>query len=193
MTSTVEKEFAVAHEFYETIVGKLTNEKGVHAETAIASAGRMAGTFLLRSFNLPIEKLDPGVAVLSDAANEKGPFLVSLLAGVLHQMKVVIDPQRLESVLDQGDQPQLSVLDTQALLESDLSRIRRHHHLGYEEAARAAAIATAIMVQKTSQVLDPHIGFKIAAYSFVEGAKTVPHRQGPSVAKERKKPWYKPW
>jgi hypothetical protein len=90
MSSTAEKQFAAAREFNTVIVDKLTNEKGVHANTAIAAAARMAGTFLFRSFNLPLQNLEPGAAILSDAANEKGPFLYDLMSGVLQQMNVLM-------------------------------------------------------------------------------------------------------
>jgi len=194
MSSTPEKQFAAAREFYAIIVDKLTNENGVHANTAIAAAARMAGTFLLRSFNLPLQNLEPGAAVFSDAANEKGPFLIDLMSGVLQQMNVVIDPARAEAAQGQGDLPQLTVIETQALVETDLSRIKDNYGLNYEQAAHAAAIATAILIQKSSGVLDPHIGFSLAAYGFVEGSKTVPQRiKLPASRTTAKKSWYKFW
>lgn len=188
MASTQEKQLAAARKFLSVILDGLTNEKGVHAETAITSAGRMAGTFLLRSFNLPIERLQPGAPVLSSVADEKGPALVNLLGDSLRQMNVPIDPERLQSVQGQQDQPQLGFLETQALLESDLSRIKEKYGFAYEEAAYAAAITTAFMIGKCSQVVDPHVGFNVAAYSFVEGVKTVPQR-----LEKSNRPWYKLW
>jgi|SRR5215510_3271759 len=193
MSSIPEKQFAAAREFYAVIVDKLTNEKGVHANTAIAAAARMSGTFLLRSFNLQLENLEPGAAILSDAANERGPFLVDLMSGVLQQMNVAIDPARAAAAQGQGDSPQLSVIETQALVETDLSRIKDKYQLNYEQAAHAAAIATALLVQKCSDVVDPHIGFSLATYSFVEGAKTVPRRIESSASGNVKKSWYKFW
>lgn len=193
MTSMKENQFAAAREFHTVILEKLTNEKGVHAETAIAGAARMAGTFLLRSFKLPMENLEPGAPVFSDAANEKGPLLVNLLGGTLQQMNVRVDPERLAAFQNRGDEPQLGVLETQALLETDLSRVREKYQLTYEEAAYAAAFATALMVRDCSQVVEPHVGFNVAAYSLVEGAKTVPQRLRPPAAENGKKPWYKLW
>src|SRR5262245_8560926 len=193
MSAIPEKQFAAAREFYLSIVDKLTNENGVHANTAIAAAARMAGTFLLRSFNLPLQNLEPGSPVLSDAANEKGPFLVHLMSGVLEQMKVVIDPARSAGAQGQGDPPLLTVIETQALVETDLSRIKDTFQLNYEQAAHAAAITAALLVQKCSNVVDPHIGFSLAAYGFVEGAKTVPQRIESSASSHAKKNWFKFW
>jgi hypothetical protein len=193
MDHTAERKLAAAHEFYAAIVERLTGEKGVHAETAIAGAARMAGTFLLRSFNFPVENLQPGDVVLSDAANEEGPLLVNLLGGTLQQLNVTLDEVRLASAQGQGDKPQLGVIETQALLESALSEIKDRHQLTFREAALAGAIAAALMVQKFKDVVDPHVGFYVAAYGFVEGAKTVPRRLGPPAAGEGKRPWYKFW
>lgn len=189
-----QQEHAAAREFYGLIIQKLTNEKGVHAETAIAAAGRMAGTLLLRSLQLPLETLEPGTPVFSDAANEKGPALVGTLGEALSQMNVPFDPQKLEaSAANQGNAPLLSVVATQELVEKEMHQIRQKYQLSNEAAAHAAAITTAFMVQKCAQLVDPHIGFKIAAYSFVEGAKTVPQRLAISTNEESKKPWYKIW
>jgi len=68
------------------------------------------------------------------------------------------------------------VLATQALVETDLDEIRKKHRLTLDQAARAGAIAAAIMVQKCAGVVDPQVGFQVATYGFVEGAKTVPQR-----------------
>lgn len=84
-------EVGVGREFRSLILAKLTDERGVHAETAVSAAARMAGTFLLRSLDLPITKLEPGAPVLSDAANERGPELVEILALALREMKMAID------------------------------------------------------------------------------------------------------
>jgi hypothetical protein len=167
---------SAANEFYSVILEKLRNEQGVHAETAIAAAARMAGTFLLRSFNLPIENLTPGDAVLSDAANEKGPVLINVLEGVLKQIGVSLDPGKISLDQQSGDKPHFSVIETQALVENSLAEVKSKHQLDYEEAARAAAITTAFFVKECSSVLDPHAGFSIALYGFVEGSKTVPQK-----------------
>ena len=76
-TVPVESQFLAANEYYGLILGRLADERGVHAETAISAAARMAGTFMLRSFGLPLEGMEPGSAVLSEAANDRGPLLLN--------------------------------------------------------------------------------------------------------------------
>jgi hypothetical protein len=192
MASTAEREAAAARQFYAVILAKLTNEKGVHAETAIASAARMAGTFLMRSFNLSWDNIEPGTPVLSDSANEQGPKLVELLGLSLEQLQVRCDPQKLESA-PPGYAPQIDLLATQALLEPAMNQIRESQQLDYEQAARAATITTSLLMRECQQIVDPHTSFKLAAYSFVEGSKTAPQRLATITTSEAKKPWFKLW
>lgn len=192
MASIAEREAAAARQFYAVILQKLTNEKGVHAETAIAGAARMAGTFLIRSFQLSLDNIAPGTPVLSDIANERGPKLVELLGVSLDQLQIRCDPQKLETA-PQGYSPLIDLLATQALLEPALNQIRESHQLDYEQAARAATITTSLLIQQCQQLVDPHTSFKLAAYSFVEGCKTAPQRLAPPPTSEAKKPWFKLW
>jgi hypothetical protein len=170
---------AASKEFFSLILAKLKDESGVHAETAIASASRMAGTFLLRTFGLPLETLEPGTALFSEQANEKGSALVALLSSVLEQLKVPTgsDP----TATGQGAVPQLSVIETQARMEPALTEIMTRHQLTYDEAAQAAAIAAGLFIQQCWSVLEPQVGFNVAAYGFVEGSKTVPAKLQPPL------------
>lgn len=185
-------EVGVGREFRAHILEKLADERGVHAETAVSAAARMAGTFLLRSFDLPIAKLEPGAPVLSDAANAKGPALVELLVLALEQMKIPIDQARAQTA-SRGGAALRTVLQVQERVALGLTEIKHRHGLDYEGAARAAAFAAAFLMQDTKEVLDPSAAFGIEAYGFVEGAKTVPRKLPEGLAPAKKKPWYKPW
>jgi hypothetical protein len=187
-----EDEVDVGRKLRAAILEALTDERGVHAETAVSAAARMAGTFLLRSFDLPIEKLEPGAPVLSDLVNDEGPALVEILVLALRQMKIPIDRERA-SAANQGGVALLTVLEMQERLEAGLTAVVKPHGLDYRGAARAAAFAAAFLAQDTKNVLDPSKAFGIAAYGFVEGAKTVPQRLPAGVALVGKKPWYKLW
>ncbi|MFN0122578.1 MAG: hypothetical protein ACKV2V_18940 [Blastocatellia bacterium] len=193
MPTSAEKKLTAGRGGYEVIMQKLTNERGVHAETAIACAGRMAGTFMLRSCRLPMDHLEPGMPVLSDAANEKGPYLTDLLQMALTQMNININPNCGEDVLAGRDAPQISVLETQRLLENDFRQIMRKYQLNDEEASHAATFTTAFMVQACGGVIEPQSAFQYAIYSMVEGSKTVPQRLAADANGEAKKPWYKVW
>jgi len=178
-----------AAKMVEAIVRLLRNEKGVHAETAIAAAARLGGTFLFRSFGLPTEGIEPGAAVLSDRANEEGPALMQTFAYGLAAEN--LDPRALQtSDLDVPDQnrPLLSVVQTQEKLEGEMRAIAAAQKLGASQAAHACALAAARLVKMTMQVLDPRVGFAVAAYGFVEGTKTMPVALPPDPPK---KPWYR--
>lgn len=60
MDSPNEQQLAAALEFVDHTLKALRTARGVHAATAVAAAGRMAGSFLLRSFLLPLERIPPG-------------------------------------------------------------------------------------------------------------------------------------
>ncbi len=188
--TAIDDEAKAAQQFRGYILEKLTDERGVHAETAVAAAARMAGTFLLRSCNVPLARLEPGTPVLSDAVNERGPLLVEILGVALQGMNVAIDMTRARA----GGAALLTVPQTQALLELGMIALKDRCGLDYERGARAAALATALLIKDTAVALDPSTAFGIAAYGFVEGAKTVPPRL-PAVTPPpaTMKPWYKIW
>lgn len=185
-------EIRAAREFRDHVYAKLTNEKGVHADTALSAMGRMAGTFLLRSFGLPMENLEPGTPVLSDLANEHGPALIGLLQLVVQENGIALDMEKVKAANGPAD-AHLTTLQMQELLEDGLIAIARQHGLDDAMAARAAAIAAGYLVKDTAEVLDPSAAFGIAAYAFVEGAKTVPRKLPEGSAPPKKKPWWKPW
>lgn len=163
-----------AREFANAVIAAFKTERGVHAETAVAGAARMAGTFLLRSFNLPAGAIAPGDVVLSEQANEAGPGLVVTLGGALGELGIPIDAGRLPESTGKASEPALAFLDSQRRLEPDFEAIRRRYTLSREEAAAAAAIAAAFLIHQGAAVLDPHAAFNVAVYGFIEGTKTAP-------------------
>jgi hypothetical protein len=112
--------------------------------------------------------------VLSEQANEQGPRLVQLLGVALARLGVNLDQAKLRGAPGPGNQPQQSFLETQKRLEPEFGEIRIRHGLSEQDAAESAAVATAILMQQCSQVLDPHVAFGVAVYGFIEGTKTAP-------------------
>ena len=180
-----------AERMVEVIVKTLRTEKGTHAETAIAAAARMAGTFLFRSFALDVGGVPPGAPVLSDAANEQGPLLVQTFGVGL--VGAGIDPTQIKPDLDipEQNQPLLTVNQTQERIEPELRAIAAKHKLGDVQAAHACALAAAKLVKMTAAVLEPRTGFAVAAYGFIEGSKTMPVALPPPTA--AKKSWFRFW
>lgn len=88
MASPTKEQQDAAQQLVGLAIEALKNERGVHAETAIAGVARMAGTFLFRSFEFPLASVQPGQAVLFDTANEQGPKLIQALSSVLAHIGV---------------------------------------------------------------------------------------------------------
>ena len=82
MNITPEQNKAVG-EFVELIAAKIADGRAVHSETAIAVCARLSGSLLLRSFNFELEAWEPGAALLSEEANQKGPELINTMLGFL--------------------------------------------------------------------------------------------------------------
>lgn len=182
-------EIQAAREIVTLVFEKIADERGVHAETAVSAAGRMAGTFLLRSCSLPVATLTPGAPVLSDAVNAKGPVLVELFQLVLQELGVAPGANPTANATPAA--PLFTVPEVQARLDDGVGAIAARHGLDDERTARAGAIATAMIVKQTAGVLDAGAAFGIATLGFVEGAKTVPPPR--PTAPSPKKPWYKLW
>ena len=174
MATLRQPQIDAARDLVDATIAAFRTERGVHAETAIAGAARMAGTFLFRSFGFALADVRPGQPVLSEEANEQGPRLVGVLSEILARLGVDLDPARIGGAPGPDNQPQLGFLDTQRRLEPAFAEARDRHGLSTPEAAEAAAVAAAFFVQQCAQVLDPHVGFGLAVYGFVEGAKTAP-------------------
>lgn len=148
----------------------LTNERGIHAETAVMAIARMAGTFLFHSFNLPTDRIAVGAAVLSEVANERGPLLVHTLQAGLGGLDVEAGQPEADPLAT--NPPQLSLIETQRLLIPHLVPLAITNDFSHEEMAHACALATAIMIYRTRSVLDPSVAFGLSVYGFVEGSKT---------------------
>lgn len=174
MATLTQQQIDAAREFASTAISTLAVDRKVHAETAIAGVARMAGTFLFRSFGLALVDVQPGQVVLSEQANEQGPRLVQVLGTILARLKVDLDKSRLGGALPPANQPLQTFLETQRLLEPAFREISNRHGLSPDEAADTCAVATALVIQQCTAVLDPNLAFGVAVYGFIEGAKTAP-------------------
>lgn len=167
-------QMSAAEEIANVIVQLLQSERGVHAETAISSVARLAGTFLIRSFDLDLSAIAPGTPVFSDDANERGPLLFQTLSMALSEARVDLDNSRLGEPIAAKNAPQLTVLEVQARLEPAVRAIAVGAGLDLEQSAHACALAAGQLIARMAAVLEPHVGFMLAAMGFVEGSKTAP-------------------
>jgi len=182
-------------EFVDLVANKIGSGRAIHPETAISSAARLAGSLLLRSFNLSIGSVEPGTVLLSNEANEKGPLLVGTVAAFLSKSGISLDKSLLGGEQSKrGAEPNLTVLQTLSTFQEDALQISSKNGLSLEEAAQSAALATGFIVKECAGNIGAEVGFNVAAYGFIEGCKTAPpvlsHLASTS---QKKKPWYKAW
>lgn len=182
-------------EFIDLVAAKVGNNRAIHPETAIAASARLAGSFLLRSFNFKLDDLVPGTVLLSDEANEKGLMLVNTLTAFLSASNLSMDEAKLGGQQDQqGQEPHLDILNSLTLLQTDAIKIAEANGLTMEQAAQSAALATAFIVKECAPQIGVETGFNVAVFCFIEGSKTVPPiapTNGQSYTKS--KPWYQFW
>lgn len=93
-------------------------------------------------------------------------------------------------------------LDVISKIQTPAIEIMKKRRLNYEQMAQSAAIATAFIIQQSSNI-SPEEGFSIAIYHYIEGSKTNPpeinSEPKSEIKKENKgsagqtKPWWKFW
>lgn len=190
-TAPNQAQFTAADEVVDVIFATLRSRNGVHSETAIAAAARLAGTFLFRSFEFSDIDLEPGSVILSNEANNQGPLLIRTLGEELDALRVPLDPSELDKDVPKHNRPLLSVIETQKRLEHDFRDVASKYDLNDIEAAHACALAAARLIHMSVGILDPHIGYSLAVYGFIEGTKTIPYPL--HISRPKKRPWYKMW
>ena len=174
MTSLSEAQMDAAHEFANAAVATISHAGRMHPGTVIAATARMGGTYLFRSFRLHLAGVQPGQAVLSVAADEQVPTLIQITADILAKVGIAIDNTHAGKPTDLKHVPTDPFPDTQRKLEPVYAPIKDRFSLSSQEAAQAAAVASALLIRHCAQVMDPTVGFGIAVYGFVEGSKTAP-------------------
>ena len=174
MPSLTQEQLDSAQEFATASSAALSSAAGIHPGTVVAATARMAGTYLFRSFRLHLPGVQPGQAVLSEKADALGPVLIETTGRLLWRMGMAPEPSQAGAAVGPIDQPSLSFLETQRLLEPGFSSVRSRYGFEYEQAAYAVAAATALLIQHCADAINPQIAFGIAALGFIEGTKTAP-------------------
>lgn len=167
-----------ASEFGTTAMQTFDRGGTFPAGIVIGSVARMAGSFLLRSFGLALSGIQPGSVVLSEQANQQGPRLIQVLSAVLQGIGVKLEKSKLAGNPAAAGRLQEPFLDTQKALEMQFTGIRNKYGLSDAEAADSVAVATAVLIKNCASSLDPHLGFGLAVYGFIEGSKTAPAAAG---------------
>lgn len=185
-----------AGELVELIASKIgDSNRAIHPETAISASSRLAGSFLLRSFELDLNVGEPGSVLLSEEANEQGPILINILGGFLSASNIQINKEKIGGSENQrGETPHLTTIEAIALLQNEALNICNKNSLNMQNSAKAAALATAFIVKECSPQIGVETAFNVAIFGFIEGSKTIPPKIVTKTSdKNGKKPWYKIW
>jgi hypothetical protein len=156
----------------ELIADALGNNREAHAATVVSTAGRLTGSFLLRSFDFDLTDVKPGTVMLSNEANEMGPKIVDLVGAVIEAFGVTIDREKMNSI--KPEKSQLNFLEALEKVQDAAIAIMQIEGLSYEQMTECCAIATAFLVKDSKDVLIPESGFTTAILGIIEGSKTAP-------------------
>lgn len=160
------------NDIVEMVVNVIGNgSREINTIEAISSTARLAGSFLFRSFRLKINDAKPGTVILSEEANTKGPQLVNITHAVLYNFGIRIDNNKMSN--GNRKHAESNFIDVISKVQVPALDIMNKRELSYEQMAQSAAIATAFIIQQSSNIT-PEEGFGIAIYHYIEGSKTNP-------------------
>ncbi len=196
--------------FSKILRKKLSNGHANHPETLIASAARMSGTLLFRSFSHNLDEHEPGVKIPSEQADINTPKLVNLMLNSLKQLGHMIDKEALASADVTTALARLSLLETQELLDPWYMALCEKSNLTLYQGALSAATTVGLLIHECRDSLIVDAGCAIAIYGFNEAARTTPRRLAASLRSDtrmeatiddtsrdkeddNKKPWYQIW
>jgi hypothetical protein len=155
-----------------------THDGTVHPPTLLAACARMAGFYLLRSAHVVTVTMEPGQAILSPEVSERSPVLLRTCAAVLGSLGNVLPAAPPQPLIDASTSSRESFLETQACLSPVFAPLQARFALDDYQAARAAAVATAVTAHTVRTHLDMPRAFGVAAFAFTEGSRTVPLPDG---------------
>ena len=146
----------------------------IHPPTLVAACGRMSGYYLLQSFGVVTTAMKPGETILSPQAAEKTPVLLRTCAAILASLGHSLPPDPPQPFVDETNTPREDFLQSQGRLVPVFAPLLVKFGLDHYNAARAAAVATAITVHTVTKHIELTRGFGAAAFAFTEGSRTVP-------------------
>lgn len=170
-----------ADQFVGIITDGLNDERGVHLETAIGTAGCVAGVSILR-YAVAIEGIDlsqliktkPGQPVLIEKVNEIGQAVSEFMRGFCKPLG--IDPQSGWTMpIPEDHRPLREVVDLVRQFEKPFQDLMKQQGVMQDLHPFVAALAAMKLVKMGINMLDPDIGKAIALTATVAASKTVPY------------------
>lgn len=158
-----------------TLRGLIIPDRGMYAETLVASSARMAGTMLLRHrLSRPVLSESDNLEE-STGVGQQVPVLVQTLYATLCQLgHGDIDENGLAGSRASTGLSRLTLSETQAILDPWFGRTLDGSQLTLREIAASAAMTTALLIHDCRDELDVHAGCAIATEGFVEPINSIP-------------------
>lgn len=151
-----------------------TSAGTIHPPTLVSACARMAGFYLLRSTGTVTSTMQAGAAILSPQVAERSQVLARTCVAVLVSLGHVIPPDPPQPLVPEEARPREDFLQTQAHLQPVFAPIQTQFELDDDQAARAAAVATALVAHTVRKNMDVARSFGLAVFGFAEGSQTVP-------------------
>ena len=161
------------------IIAALQSDKGVHAETVIASAAVMTGEYVLRTASIDISGMKSGSPIFSDIVNQilfeaEGQLTVSdVFINALYAQGIEVGKNSWPEIPEEH-QVIMDPLQVIARVRPHIDMLFEHEQIEMLERAYQLASTTALLVAQTRHVLNPDIGKSLAMEAMLKGAKTVP-------------------
>ena len=162
------------------IIATLKNDRGVHAETAIATAAALTGEFVLRAAGHDLTQFEPGSVIMSERVNEllfegDGQMTISdFFFNALFSHGIDVGKDSWPEQIPDENQLIMDPLEVISRLREEMLKLFDANGVDQIERAYACAQATAQLVATTRRVLDPNIGKALALEAMLRGAKTAP-------------------
>lgn len=161
------------------IIATIKNDKGVHAESAIATAAVLTGEYVLRAAGHDFAGVEPGSVILSDKVNEllfesDAQMTISdYFFNALYSQGIDVNKDSWPDSIPDEHNVMFDPMEVAARMRGEIGKLLSELP-NTLECAYACAGATALLVAQTRRVLDPNIGKALALEAMLRGAKTAP-------------------
>ena len=161
-----------AREIYGSCLLALRDERGVHAETAIAALAAVCGEALLRASNVDLSQFPQGGIVLVDQVNDSGPRTLAYLEELLTELDIRVEEWQGKIPLEHQPikDPARLAQELRPLMQSLYEKFQ----LDEKQAAQAVCLALALLIRDCRTVLEPEISVIIASNTVSRMSRSVP-------------------
>ncbi len=165
--------YDAAKEIYGSVLTRLQDARGVHAETAVAAFSAVAGEWLLRACHIDLSPYPQGGIVLVDQINDSGPRLLGYLEQLLDDL-MVEHADDWSGKIPPDHQPLRDPLKLAHELRPVVQELSSKLGLSEDQSAYATCTALAFLIRDSQKVLEPAVSVIIASNIIVRAAKSVP-------------------